>query len=262
MWEITGQITFSVAVLVDAIAEVIIAVVANMLTVHALVRAFNLLPALIAEAVVIVIIAIAYFLPTLLADMLIYRVVRTVDNSVASVAVVILVIIYVLTNELMTAFVAISVVIIIAAPNGDPYSAPVTYVIPIIVGVVGVIRIFTAFSFLPADVASCVFILVDVIKARQLITALIAVPVSVSIYTYVRHPEATFVTVMITVIIDMRLAQFLHTVSRSVALLTSSVIVPVEAIVAQPKTASVAEMIMVVIFVLKIIFLIAPVEIF
>ena len=60
----------------------------------------------------------------------------------------------------------------------------------------------------------------------------------------------------------MLLAKLLHTVSRSITILTSSVVSPIVAIVAQPKIAIIAGVIVITVFVLKIVILIAPVEIF
>lgn len=60
----------------------------------------------------------------------------------------------------------------------------------------------------------------------------------------------------------MLLAKLLHTVSRAVAILTSSVTIPVVAIVAQPQIAIIAEVIEVTIIVHKIVILVTPMEIF
>ena len=62
---------------------------------------------------------------------------------------------------------------------------------------------------------------------------------------------------MITVLVDMILSKLLHTEDRSIALLTSSVIIPIEAICAHPQTAMVAGMIDVIIA-MHIVKLIAP----
>ena len=136
-----------------------------MLPLHAHVLTRHIHIAFVTEQISVFVCAIADLFVACVAIMVVYLIVSAVDNSGASVAVVILVIIYVLTNELMTAFVTMSIVVVIVAPNGYPYSAPITYVIPIIVGMVGVIGIFLAFGFLAADIASCVFIIIDVIKA-------------------------------------------------------------------------------------------------
>jgi hypothetical protein len=160
--------------------------------------------------------------------------VSAVDDSVTSVAIVIFVLIHVITNEFSAAsgFVAVAVVVIVDAQDGNPYTAPVAYVVPRRVFVVGGVRICFAFCFLAADVAGSVLVFIHVIKALQLIAAFIAIVVAVGIRAYVGHPAATFITIVVTVPVCVIFAKLLHTVSGSVAILTSAVVGPVAAIVA------------------------------
>ena len=203
MREVFGQVAFAVAILISATGEVSIAVIANMLAIHALVLTRHLHPALIAPEVTVIIIAVTYLLIAFIAIMLGSVLVRTVNDSVTAVAIVVFVLVYVIANELVITFVTVSVAIIIAAPYGNPYSAVVANVIIVIVCVVGIIGIFLTFSFLATDVTSCVSILVDMLQAHQLIATLVAEPIAVGIYAQVRHPAAALVTVMIAVIINM-----------------------------------------------------------
>jgi hypothetical protein len=105
-------------------------------------------------------------------------------------------------------------------------------VVPLRVFVVGGVRICFAFCFLAADVAGSVLVFIHVIKALQLIAAFIAMPIAVGIRAYVGHPAATFITIVVTVPVCVIFAKLLHTVSGSVAILTSAVVGPVAAIVA------------------------------
>ena len=262
MREVFGQITFAVAILILALCKVCIAVVANMLTVHAFVLTRHIHPALIAPEVSVLVYTIANLLVACVAVMVVYLIMSTVDDSIATIAVVVLVIVYVIAYEFFVTFIAVSVVIIVAAPYGNPYATPVTGVIVAIILMVSVIRIFFTLGFLATDVAKNVPVIVDMVVAFKLISTFVAIPITVGVDTNIGHPAAALITVMITVFIYVILAKLLHTVSRAVAILTSSVIIPVVAIVAQPKIAIIAEVIEVTVFVQKIIFLIAPVEIF
>jgi hypothetical protein len=152
----------------------------------------------------------------------------------ASVARVIFVLIHVIANEFSAAFgfVAVAVVVIVDAADGNPYIAPVAYVVTLRVFVVVGVRICFAFCFLAADVAGSVLVFIHVIKALQLIAAFIAIPIAVGIRAYVGHPAATFITIVVTVPVCVIFAKLLHTVSGSVAILTSAVFGPVAAIVA------------------------------
>ena len=234
MREIFGQVTFTVAILIIAIAEICIALSANMRVHRALVMTFNLLPAFIAEEISVFTVTVGYLLIASIADMHTYGFVSAVDDSVTSVAIVIFVLIHVITNEFSAAsgFVAVAVVVIVDAPDGNPYTAPVAYVVPLRVFVVGGVRICFAFCFLAADVAGSVLVFIHVIKALQLIAAFIAIPIAVGIRAYVGHPAATFITIVVTVPVCVIFAKLLHTVSGSVAILTSAVVGPVAAIVA------------------------------
>ena len=264
MWEIFRQVTFAVAVMISAIAEIVIAVIANVLSLHTHVLTFHLLPTLITPEISVIIMTISHLLTALIANMLGYVLMGAIDDSVATVTVVILVLVYVIANEFSAAsvFIAVAVTIIVTAPDGYPYSAIITGVVIVIICMIGVIGVFSALGFLTANVTRCVFILVNMIVARKLSSAVIAEPIAVSIYANVRHPTATLVTEVVTVLIDMLLSELLHTVSWAVAFLTSSVIIPVEAIVAQPKLAKIAEVIVITVIVHKIVILVAPVEIF
>ena len=264
MREEARKVTFAVLVLVHAIGEIIVAVVANMFSFHAYMLTFKLLPTFIAPKVSVLVVTVAYLLITFITVVLGYAFVSTVDDSVTTVAIVIFVLVYVVANEfsVTAVFVTVPVVIIVVAPGGNPYAATIAGVIAVIVHMIGVVWVFSALGFLMADVARCVLILVDMVVARKFSSAFIARPIAVGVYTNVRHPTATLVTEVVTVTVDMLLAKLLHTVSRVVALLTSSVIIPVEAIVAQPKIAIIAEVIVITIIVHKIVILITPVEIF
>ena len=201
---------------------------------RALVMTFNLLPAFIAEEISVFTVTVGYLLIASIADMHTYGFVRAVDDSVASVAIVIFVLIHVITNEFSAAFgfVAVAVVVIVDAQDGNPYTAPVAYVGQLRVFVVGSVRICFAFCFLAADVAGSILVFIHVIKALQLIAAFIAIPIAVGIRAYVRHPATTFITIVVTVPVCVIFAKLLHTVSGSVAILTSAVVGPVAAIVA------------------------------
>ena len=143
MREIFGQVTFTVAILIIAIAEICIALSANMRVHRALVMTFNLLPAFIAEEISVFTVTVGYLLIASIADMHTYGFVSAVDDSVTSVAIVIFVLIHVITNEFSAAsgFVAVAVVVIVDAPDGNPYITPVAYVVPPSVFVVGGVRI-------------------------------------------------------------------------------------------------------------------------
>ena len=234
MREIFGQITSTVAILIIAIAEICIAPSANVRVHRALVMTFDLLPAFIAEEISVFTVTVGYLLIASIADMHTYGFVSAVDDYGTPVAIVIFVLIHVITNEFSAAsgFVAVAVVVLVDAPEGNPYTAPVAYVVPLRVFVVGRVRICFAFCFLAADVAGSVLVFIHVIKALQLFFTFIATPIAVGIRAYVGHPAATFITIVVTVIVSVFFAKLLHTVSGSVAILTSAVVGPVAAIVA------------------------------
>ena len=261
MRAVFGQITFAVAVLIITITEVGITVVANVLAVHTCVLTFNHLPTFIAPEISVIIVAVGYLPGAFITVMLGGVLVCAVDDSVTTVAVVVLVLVYVIANELAVAFIAVAVVIIIAAPDGNPYFAVVAGVITVRILVAGVVGILFALGFLAADVANCVFILVDVIIAIKLVFTFVARPIAVGICANIRHPAAALITIVIAILVYVILAKLLHTVSRVVAILASSVIIPVKAIVAQPKIAIITEVIVVIVLVHKVVILITPVEI-
>ena len=263
MREIFGQVALTVTVMIGTIAEVVIAVEANVLALHTHVLTRHIHIAFIAPEVAVVIVAIADLLVTNIAVMLVHLVVSAIDDSVATVAVVVLIFIYVITNKrsATSVFVTVAVVIIVDAPDGNPYAAPIAGVIAVTIIVVGIIKIFLAFGFLAANVASGVFVLIDVFPAHQLRATFVAPEVAVGIHAHIRHPCAALITEVIAVTIDVLLAELLHTVSRFAALFASSVVIPVEAIVAQPQTAIIAEVIVVAVIVHKIVILIAPLKI-
>ena len=112
-----------------------------------------------------------------------------------------------------------------------------------------IIRILLTPGFLAADIAKSVSVLIDMIEAHKLRATSVANPVRVFVYANVGHPASALVTDVITILIDVMLAGLLHTECGTEAFLTSSVIIPVEAVIAHPKTAKIARMIMVIILV-------------
>ena len=242
MREKFGQIAFAISILINAIAEVCIAVVANMLAIHALMLTRKFLPTLVTPKIAVVTVTVAHFLLTLITVMLGRVLMRAVDDSVATIAIVILVFVLVVANKFPVAcgLVTVSVVIIVVAPNGNPNATPVAGVIPFIVLVVVCPGIFSTLGFLAADVANRVSVLVDMVIASQLRTTFVANPIAVSIYAHVRHPCATLITEVILVLVNVLLSNLLHAVCRAITLITSSVIIPVRAVVAQPQTAMIA----------------------
>ena len=234
MREIFGQVTFTVAIHILAIAEICIALSANVRIHRALVMTFDLLKAFIAEEISVFTVTVGHLLITSIADMHTYGIVSTVDDSLTSVAIVVFVLIHVITNEFSAAsgFVAVAVVVIVEAPGGNPYTTPVAYVVSPRVFVEGGVRICFAFGFHAAEITGSILVFIHVVKALQLFFTFIAMPIDVGIRAYVGHPAATFITIVVTVIVSVIFAKLLHTVSRSGALLTSAVIGPVAAIVA------------------------------
>ena len=234
-----------------------------MLFFHAAILTCNRLPALIAEEVSVFVVAVAYLLLALVADMHKGRFVSTVDDPVTTITIVVFVIIYVIANEfsVTSGFIAISVVVIVEAQNTDPYAAIVAGVIAVPIVMVVSIGIFPTLGLLLANIAESVLVLVNVNNTSQLIAALIARPITVLVHANVRHPAAALITVMIAVIINMTLADLLHAVNGTVTILTSSVVIPVIAISAHPDTAIVTGMIPIIITV-HIVKLVAPLNLF
>ena len=262
MREIFGQITIAVTVVILATVKVCIAVITNVLALHARMLTGPLLPAFVTPEVAVLIVAIAYLLIAFIAIMIRCILVRAIDDSVATITIVIFVFVYVIANEFSVTFITLSVVIIVVAPSGTPYAAPITNVITVIILMVSVIRIFLALGFLATYVTDRVFIIVDMVIASKLFTTFVAIPVAIVICANIGHPASALITEVIAILIYMILAKLLHTVRRAITIITSSVIIPVAAIVAQPKIAIIAEVVVVAIFVQNIVFLIAPLEIF
>ena len=167
MREIFRQVTFTVAILIIAIAEICIALSANMRVHRALVMTFNLLPAFIAEEISVFTVTVGYLLIASIADMHTYGFVSAVDDSVTSVAIVVFVIVYVITNEFSAAsgFVAVAVVVIVDAPDGKPYSAPIACMDIIVVLMPDVIEVLFTRSFLTASVAERISVIIDMMNA-------------------------------------------------------------------------------------------------
>ena len=232
MREIFGQVTFTVAILIIAIAEICIALSANMRVHRALVMTFNLLPAFIAEEISVFTVTVGYLLIASIADMHTYGFVSAVDDSVTTVAIIVFVIVYVIANKFFATFITVSVVIIIVAIGGKPYSAPIAGVILIRILVIGIIRIFTTLCFLATDITESILIFVHVIVALEFIAAVIAEPITVSVRAEVGHQATALVAVVVAVLVHVFLANLLHTVSRVIAIVTSAVFVPVIAVIA------------------------------
>ena len=125
MRENIGQIAVAVSVLIFAVAEVVIAVIANMRFFHALVMTFKHHIALVTPKVSVIVVAIADLLVASIAIMLGRGLVFAIDNSKTTVATVVFVLVYVLASKLSSAFVAVSVIIIIYAAGGYPHLAPI-----------------------------------------------------------------------------------------------------------------------------------------
>ena len=194
MGEIFGQVAFTVAVSIFTTAKIFIAVMANMLVFHTHVLTRHLYVTLITPEVTVIIIAVAYLLMSFIAIMLSCGLVSAVDDSVATIAIVVFVIVYVITYELMITFITATVVIIVATPDGNPYTAVNADVITVRVLVEDIIGIFLTLGFLTTDIAGCVSVLVDMIITHQLLTAFVATPIAVSIYAHIRHPATALIT--------------------------------------------------------------------
>lgn len=110
------KVTNFVAILVLTFADICIADTANVLTLHAIVLAIYFLPAFVTEDIILTV-TIRYLLIADLTIMLVNAFMITVDDFIAIIAIIILVIIQVIANEFFSAsvFVAISVLIIIEA---------------------------------------------------------------------------------------------------------------------------------------------------
>lgn len=263
MRKISGKVAFTVTVCICTITKICITVIANMLAIHAIVPTFHLLPTFVAPEISVIIVTVCHLPVTFIAIMLGCVLVNAIDDSVTTVATVVLVLVYMVTNEFSatSVFITVSVVIMIDAPGGNPHATEVTGVITTIILVGSVIRIFFTFGFLTTDVADRISILVDMIITSQLREAFIAYPVAVFIHACVRHPRTALITEMITVVIDVVFANLLHTPSRTITFVTSSVVVPVTAKMTQPKTAIIASVIPVFVS-MHIVELVAPLKTF
>ena len=108
---------------------------------------------------------IGYLLVTLIAIMLGGILVRAVDDSVATVAIIVFVLVYVITNELMITFITISIVIIVVAIGGKPYSAAIAGVINVRILMPAAIGVLFTRSFFTASVAERISVIIDMINA-------------------------------------------------------------------------------------------------
>ena len=250
MREILGsQVAIAVAILVKAIREEIIAVIANVLALHAVMQAFHHLPALIAPKVAVIVIAVAHLLVTFITIMSGRVLMRAVNDSVATIAIVVRVLVYVNANEFSAALVFIteSIPIIIVAPGGDPYAAKIAGVIAVIIAMVAIVWIFLAARFLAAEIANGVLILVSMIKAGQFISAFVALPILIGVYASIGHPITAFVAVMVAILVDMRSSVLLHAIGGMITLITSSILIRITAPITHPNTASIAGVIEVIV---------------
>jgi hypothetical protein len=139
------------------------------LALHTLVMTFKLLPALIAPEVTVFTVTVAHLLIAFIAIMFGRVLVSAVDDSVTEVAIVVPVIIYVNTNEFSFTLVTISVIIIVDAVERNPYLAPIASVVIVIVLVIGRVRIFLTLSFLAANIANYVFVIIDMSNTLQFV---------------------------------------------------------------------------------------------
>lgn len=171
--KILAQIAFTVVVRIDASVEVSIAVIANVLPLHAHVLTRHIHVAFVAPEVAVIIVTIAHPLVALVTVMIGRILVRAVDDSVTKVTIVVFVIVYVNTNEFSATFplVAVSVVIIVEAIGGHPYTAAVAGVIVVVILVVDIIGIFFTRSFLSASVTDRVLIRVGMRNTLQFVAA-------------------------------------------------------------------------------------------
>ena len=160
-----GEVALFVSVFVHTLAKVCIAVIANMLTLHTLVLTRHFSPTFIAPEVTVIIIAVAYLLIAFITIMLGCVLVSAVDDSVATIAIVIFVIVYVIANKFFATFITVSVVIIIVAIGGKPYSAPIACMVIIVVLMPDVIEVLFTRSFLTASVAERISVIVDMMNA-------------------------------------------------------------------------------------------------
>ena len=207
-----------------------------MLILHTDMLTLDLPVALVTEAVKVIVIAVGYLLITYLAIMLIHRFVSTVYDSVAIVAIVVLVTIHVIADKLSATFVfvAVAVIIVVEAVMRQPDSAKVTGVIAVIVRVIPIIRILLTSGLLAAHIAQTVAVVVYVINTGELTLTDVAHPVLILVYTDVSHPNTAGITEMIAVLVGVKNSVLLHTVYEMVAFVASAVAVRVATISAYP----------------------------
>ena len=256
-----GEVTLFVSVFIHAVAEKFVANEAHMLAFHAGMLTRHIHITFVAPKVAVIIVAITHLLVADCAIMVIYLVVSTVDDSVATIAVIVLVFVDVEAKKFVAAFIAEAVIVIITATGGNQNAAPVADMNRVIVLVVDAIGIFGAFGFLAANVADCVFVFVHMVVATELVSTVIAEPVAVLVCADIGHPSITFIAEVIAVFVYVILAKFLHTVSGIIAIVTSAVFIKIIAEVTHPKTAIVTVVIEVVIAV-HIVILVTPMEVF
>ena len=214
-----GEVTLFVSVFIHAVAEEFIANEAHMLTFHAHMLTRHIHITFVTPKVAVLIVAITHLLVADCAIMVIYLVVSTVDDSVATVAVIVLVFVYVITNEFSAAFifVAVAIVVIIPAIEREPYFAPVAGVVVVVVLVQGVIGVLFAGGFLTASVAERILVIIDMTNAFEFVAAnfTVAHAIFILLNTNVYQPYRASVAVVVIVFINVYLVTlFGLTVSR------------------------------------------------
>ena len=167
MGEHFGEVALFISIFVHTFTEEFVTVVAHMLTFHTYMLARHFHIALVTEQVTIFINTIADLLVADGAVMVVYLIVGAVDDHVATITVIVLVLVYMDANKFSAAlsFVTKAVVVIVEAYGRNPYTAPITDVKFDSVLVVGAVGIFLAFCFCAADIADSIFILIHVIVA-------------------------------------------------------------------------------------------------
>jgi hypothetical protein len=173
--------------------------------------------------------------------MILILVVALAQRQGADVAAVILILVHM---EVGLAAADVTEVIVVGVDTvGELIAAGVAQVVAVLVqtladflaaqvALVVAVLIHTDAVGLAADVAGSVLVFIHVIKALQLVAAFIAMPIAIGIRAYVGHPAVTCITIVVAIPVCVIFAKLLHTVSGSVAILTSAVVGPVVAIVA------------------------------
>ena len=128
-----------------------------------------------------------------------------VDDSVAIVAVVVFVLVYVITNEFSAAFVAVSIVVIIQAIEGKPNATAVADMIVIIVLMPDAIGIFFTYGFLAASVAQSILVIIKMMNTLQFIATnfTVAHAIFILLNTNVYQPYRASVTIVVIVFVDV-----------------------------------------------------------